>query len=592
MANVANNLSKIIHPAYKGDEWGKFRLTYKGGKDFIRAYLQKFSRFEDDTDFEERLALTYNPAHASSVVRLVKNAIFQRLVDVKREAGSVAYQAAVSGQNGGVDLKNRSMNSFLGDIFLPELLPIGKVGVWVDMPKIPEGASQKDSEPLRPYLYIYQAEDIETWEEDNSAAPGRFKALKLCDHVVTYDDKWGLPNGTEKQYRIVKKTEEGVEIRFFDKDENELPNKAQTLQLSQIPFVLGDLEQSLLQDIADYQISMLNMASSDVNFLQRANFPIYTEQFDPKFRNNQRRATDFQTGTQEQARTGAAFNDTLEARITRQLEGEAVASQQGDAAAGAGKGRMYPTGADRPGFINPSSEPVEASMKKQAIMAEEIRLLADLALSSLAAKYASGESKKLDKEGLEAGLSYIGLVCERVENEIAQIWAEYEATQTAVIKYPTNYSIRTEEDRRTEAKEYKDLIGAVTSRTFSKLTQKRIAMTLYGQRIDANDMNTMIKEIEDARGLTADPEVIKSDVEIGLVSNQTASVLRGYPEDEAEKAKKDHAERAAAIAKAQSDASARGVKDMGAGNPADEKKASKDNALNTSVKDKVRGDAN
>jgi hypothetical protein len=69
-------------------------------------------------------------------------------------------------------------------------------------------------------------------------------------------------------------------------------------------------------------------------------------------------------------------------------------------------------------------------------------------------------------------------------------------------------------------------------------------------------------EIDSAQVIVTDPEIIKDDHEAGFVGTELASKLRGYPEGEVEKAKKDHADRASRIALAQSEAGARGVSDM------------------------------
>ena len=53
------------------------------------------------------------------------------------------------------------------------------------------------------------------------------------------------------------------------------------IDIPEIPFVLMELDTSLMTDIADYQISLLNLASSDVNYALKSNFPFYVAQFNP-----------------------------------------------------------------------------------------------------------------------------------------------------------------------------------------------------------------------------------------------------------------------------------------------------------------------
>ena len=70
---------------------------------------------------------------------------------------------------------------------------------------------------------------------------------------------------------------------------------------------------------------------------------------------------------------------------------------------GATHGRTYDKGMNPPAFINPSAEPLRASLELQDRLKRDIRELVNLAVSSLAVR-ASAESKAMDNQGLEAGL--------------------------------------------------------------------------------------------------------------------------------------------------------------------------------------------
>src|SRR6185436_2473179 len=96
------------------DEWRKWRITYEGGRVFIDAFLKKFSKRESEDDFKERMSLAYNPAFAEAGINDFKNAIYQRMSDIKRIDGSEAYQKAIKGFEGGVDGYGSGMNTFMG----------------------------------------------------------------------------------------------------------------------------------------------------------------------------------------------------------------------------------------------------------------------------------------------------------------------------------------------------------------------------------------------------------------------------------------------------------------------------------------------
>jgi hypothetical protein len=135
--------------------------------------------------------------------------------------------------------------------------------------------------------------------------------------------------------------------------------------------------------------------------------------------------------------------------------------------AGTGKGIGYKENMDRPDFIHPATDNLQASMNKQDALAKEIRVLVDLALVSLSVKAVeqSGKSKRADRIGEEAGLAYIGSALQTGERELAVIWHEMngENASTANVIYPTDYSIKSLEERREEAKALRELRNACRS---------------------------------------------------------------------------------------------------------------------------------
>ena len=517
---------EIRHPEYNADDWVKWRLTYKGGTDFIDAYLKELNTSENLTDFVNRKAISYCPAFAKGAVNEIKNAIFQRTNDISRECDSPSYMNAILGKDGGVNLCGNTMNSFIGRELLPDLLTISKVGVYVDMPSIDESSRRADV--IRPYLYKYKAEDILSWSIDYSNEIYEFDSLLLRDTIDVLKD--GLPSDTKIIYRYLWKSDGIVYCKFMDEEELPIDKNGKhsdiiyTIDLPMIPFAVAELTSSLLVDISDYQIAHLNLASSDISYAFRSNFPFYVEQVDYRTNNNW---------------------------LKEQDENIATAANK-EISVGVMDGRQYSIGTEKPGFIHPSAEPLNASMAKQEIMKQEIKQLLQLAITSIEPKMASAESKNLDQQGLEAGLSYIGLELESIENKIAKIWCLYTGSQTdPTIKYPKKYSLQSDADKRQEVKELKELLHSTPSRLYKIEITKRIAKVILGDKVSNDRLDQILVEIEQAKVLDVDPNVIVTDVERGLVDLNLASEARGYPKGSADKAKEDHAERIKRIQAAQ-----------------------------------------
>lgn len=487
------------NPVYKDSisEWEKYRLTYKGGRQFIDAYLEKFSKQEDNDDFAQRKKLAYSPAYAKAAINEIINGIFQRVVDVSRKGGDITYQKAVEGEGKGVDLKGGSMRSFLGRKVLPELLPIGKVGIFIDRNKIPENATIDATKNITPYMYIFRAEDICHWSEDEE---GKLTKILLKKNTpkeysnTTFDDGYST-----SMIEMELIPQGGVSYKEITHDENgeEVVSREETLKLKSIPFIVADLRASLLEDVADYQIALLNISSSDLNYALKSNFPFYTEQ---------------QSNTVPNAIKG------IEAKTVK---------------TGPVQGRAYAKDHERPGFINPSSDPLKVSMEKQEQMKKEIRELVNLAVENL------GQDK-----GLEAGLSYIGLELERVEREIAKIWAEYMGwNEPVTIAYPNTYDLETDEERYSKADQLLKMRKEVPSLIYKKEITKRVAAITLNKSINVDLLNDVFREIDEAEVIVVDPDSLIAQHEAGLVSDELASRASGFPKGEHIKAQADKEKR-------------------------------------------------
>lgn len=569
----------LKHPSYVADsiDWLKWRLSYKAGSEFIDRYLRKLSKRESEEDFEDRKAVTYCPAFAKSAVLEIRDSIYQRMAEIARVGGSREYQKAITGLDGGVDRKGSSMNYFMGCKILPELLVMRRVGVYVDMPRL-QGKSIIENRNIRPYVYAYPTENILCWTGDDNNH--ELDSVLLMENVYSYDDKTGFPNGYKTRYRHLWKNEFGTVSACFyndkceslDPDDNKIDEPI-TLNIRKIPFVMLEIEHSLMSEISDYQIALMNLASTDMGYALKSNYPFYTEQRD--------------------LRPGGEH--VMPGNQTNGGEAASRVANAKELSIGVSRGRIYGKGLDRPEFIHPSPEPLRISMEKQEQMKREIKTLVRLTVSDLQGpKMASAESKKQDMSSLEAGLSYIGMELERAERSICEIWSAYEGDNAATVSYPTNYDLKTESERNAEANNLEESLVIIPSSSYQKEIAKQIVKIRLERKVSPETLERISDEIENSATMTSDPEVLAKDLENGLVGTELASKIRGYPEGEVEKAKQDHADRLARIAIAQTEgaAAARGIPDA-SGDPVrdarQEKKTSRDTTQQGDTRRRYRG---
>lgn len=579
------NIADVTHPEYRTgyDDWEKWRRTYEGGDEYIDYYLKQFSNREDPVDFADRQDISYTPAFAKAAVNEVKDAIFQRIADVTRAGGPKTYIDAVQGLNGGIDLAGTSMNSFIGTIILPELLTMSKVGVFVDMPETP-GETLLDQQGARPYMYHYPVESILNWVVDvrNNKT---YSKLLLKDNVYEYCPITGLPTEIKSRYRYMWVENGQVNVQYFDENSQPITRDGEegtdtiVLNIPTIPFVIFEITDSLLKDVANYQIALLNLESSDIAYSLKANYPFYVEAFDPRVDSLYRRPVGH-----EIVQIG---EDSVQI-IQGGEQADSVAAKNHEIEVGSLTGRRIPKGLEMPTFIHPSSEPLKASMQKQDQLKKDIRMLVKLAVTNLSPKMASAESKDYDERGLEAGLSAIGLELEQGERQLAQHWQMYNKTngEVSTVKYPQKYSLQSDKEKRNEAKDLIDLTKTVSSVTFKREALKQVARITLGTNVKQETLERIEQEIDEAE-VIVNPEELHRDIELGLIDPETASKAKGYPEGVVEKAKNAHADRVQRIAESQ--AKARGVDDLGGiSNASREEKMGKD-ADETASK-KTRGE--
>lgn len=509
------------NPLYLLTDYIKFNLTYEGGRQFICEYLERYDCREDPKDFEKRKKMTYNPGFAAEALDEVKNSVFQRMSEVTRSGGTKTYQKAVEGHNGGVDLCGSGMNYFMGQKALPETLKFGRCGVYVDRPAFnPYGTLAEYTTTPNPYLTVYKPEDILNWRTFYYNNELQYNSVLLREHHWEFDPVTGLPLEPKERFRLVTlRPEGGVRVTFMEQymDGKELRERTTAIfdipGLSRIPFIPLDIGKSLLNDVSDYQIGLLNLASSDLSYAINSNFQFYVEPYDPKTENIH-------------AKNGPKTTFDAEGNP---VEGEATENSRPERRIGSMHGVRYPMEANAPAFIHPSSEPLTVSMLKQKQMREEIRHLLNLSVSSVTAQQ-SADSKAEDKSSLEAGLSAIGWKMQLAESQIALVWAMYEAADTdkIVVSYPTTYSLKTDDERLDESVKLQGMKGAAPSRTYQKKLGIRIARTLLGGRVSQTEMETIEKEIDSAPYTTSDATEIQLDIQSGLVDATTASNARGY----------------------------------------------------------------
>lgn len=510
--------SDKAHPSYLANfaEWRKWRLAHSGGPRFKEEYLHKYDTREDTKMFAERKERTYNPPVTRKEINKVKDHLVQHMAFVQRIGGGKSYQDAICGHDGGVDKNGRSMHDFFSEGVIVDFLVMSKVAIFVNMPA-DVGPTKATNVGKRPNLIMYRRETIINWsfaEED----PTMLAAIVLQDAEFSYDDALLIPNpDTQDVFRCFKRVmREGkwqVQYDVFsDAELTQSIRETKFLDMPEIPCVILEMPVALLQDVADMQIALLNLASADVNYCYSSNFVLLTEQQD----------------TRQQSQ----FSDLGEDDETRP--------------AGPCYSLIYSQGCNAPAFISPSIEPLTASTDKQKEIERQIRETICLGISDLSADTSVTGS-------LPGGLAALGAMLERAENKIAYFWSLYEGEkEPATVIYPKVYSVQSDEERSKTSETLQKLAASVPSITLRREITKLVATTVLAGKVSAEVLDTVLTEIDTIKCFETDAKAVGLDVENGLVSKGFASqYCRGYPKGEADKAAEEHLTEVTAIAAAQ-----------------------------------------
>jgi hypothetical protein len=519
------NFSKLVGEnlqaeLYDRADWTEWRYCYAAGRRFRDEYLERFSDRETKKEFARRSSLTPIPSYARLEINRVKNALSSRFNDISRRGGSKAWQDAVTGIERGVDRRGSSMNSYLSKYILPEVLVMRRVGVLVDAPRV-NGTSAADiPQNFQPYLNYYPVEHIARIVPASVESPSDWAAVMVKDINRDFDPETGevTDRDTFRYYYLDPERGNLVTITTIDDQGKEVAAPIHT-NLDKVPFVLYDVLESLIRDVCSYQIAHLNLISADTSYALDANYPFMVRQ-----RGN---------------------------AVPAHLLGE-----EDEANVGAQKGLWYDKGLDSPGFISPPTEPMQISLELRKSFKEEVRELVTGALASL------GEDGSMD-----SGLAFIGQCLEDAEARLWDHWTAYEAANPSrrrvpTIAYPDDWSLKTDEERIDEANKYIDLMNKLPGQDGKKEASKVAYERLFRGRLSAKDLDKIKAQVDAVPYTTSDAKIIIEAKKEGLVDAATGSMALGFDEGVAEKAKADQAEKAKAIAAAQSD-----QKFGGPGNP-------------------------
>lgn len=499
-------------------DWFEWRHCYEGGAPFREEFLERYVGKEDNDAFERRKKLTPIPTYAKRQINRVRNSLASRLVDINRTGGSNKWSDIINGKNRGVDLRGSEMNSFIAKKIIAEMLVMSQVGVLVDAPNINPRSQAEVPANFSPYLQRFRRENYPI------LIPAREDSVSDWAHLLlkTENQDYNMLTGesdckNEWRYYWLEDDEIArfgkVNVAFMD-DKAQLTRPIFKSNLDMIPFVLFDIDQSLIADACHHDIVILNMTSADSNYGLDANYATLTRQ-----RGN--------AGTEGSHLESGTGEDVVKT--------------------GSQKGIWYGKSYERPQYISPDVAPIQWSLEQRRELKKE------------SGELVNGNIQGLGDGSIEDGLAFIGSCMQTGERRVWDHFVIFEETRerrrkVPIVHYPTEWSLKTDEERLEEATAFMKLANVMVGRENKQAMAVAAAEKMHRGRKSTQELNRIKKEITDAPYAIADPLVVFKAKEVGLMSRETGSLALGNLPGESEKAEADDAERAAKVAVAQADA--------------------------------------
>lgn len=563
------------HPSHTADlpYWTKWRRVAEGGDAFVDEYLAKLPN-ESATDHFKRKLQTPSVSYVKMCIAEIIAAFMVRMPGVTRSGGDKSFIEACAGKNGGIDGFGSTMNRFISEEVLRELLTVKRVGIYVDRAVLPSDISITEAKQLPPYCYVVRTEDILAW----TTIPGSLTPsnLLLRESIPVYapgsDFIISYTSGYRHMYKVADTL---VAVDRYDKDGNKLYSSM--LDLPRLPFILLEVSGPAVQDAAGAQIALLNLESSSVTFAIETNLTVYTEQGDMT--------------TMLAALRRSAPRDAVDEDGDYGDEDEDIAGGDGDVQTirlGRNRGRRYLRESERPGFVEPDNSNLQRAVSLASSLKEDIRRMMMLAVANVTAKAITSATALIQGQvTANNGLATLGALFESAERTMALIWAEFQQETGSDIIYPSDFQILTDEERRTAIKELADLRDTVPSKQFQIEVTSKIARLLLSPTVTAETLQIILDEIKKAPALMSRVDDIVQTVEASIMPREYAAQCLCLPADAAKKANLEHAERLRRISASQEAGNARGNTD-GADTADDEKELSQDPDLSDSGSRAVR----
>jgi len=385
------------HAAYKYyyNRWQFLGDSYHGGYDYFMGRYMEPYYYESRDDYEKRLRQVALDNHVNSITGIYTSFLFRK--NPKRDAGSLANNPNLEAFLKDADLDGRSFDSFIKDVSTFAMV-YGNCWVIIDKPTTQVNTrAEQLQQNIRPYVSMFTPDNVLDWKYERQLN-GSYELtyLKVREEII--EDEQYVREYTKDEinvYKIFGKDKRGEYVETFANTLGRIPAVCVYAKRSNI----RGIGISTVGDIADFQKMIYEEYSEIEQIIRLTNHPTLVKTVDT------------------------------------------------EASAGAGSIIQLPQnldGALRPYLLQPNGSSIESVLNSITRKIEAIDRMACLGgIRSIESRRLSGVGLQTEFQMLAAKLSDFAANMENAEEQIWDIWAQYEGSAfDGEISYPRSFSIQ------------------------------------------------------------------------------------------------------------------------------------------------------
>ena len=385
------------HEAYKYyiNRWTFLNDSYNGGYDyFMSRYLEPYY-YESRDDYEKRLRMVALDNHVKSIIGIYNSFLFRK--PAKRMLGNLENNENLQAFMKDADLDGRSFEAFIKDLSQMAMV-YGNAWCIIDKPITQVNTrAQALEQGIRPYVAMFTPDNVLDWKYERQANGSyQLTYLKVKEEII--EDEQFIREYTLDEinvYKLYGKDKRGEYMETIPNTLGKIPAVCVYAQRSNIRGV----GVSTIGDVADQQKMIYEEYSEIEQIIRLTNHPSLV----------------LEEGVEASAGAGAIIKMTSTNDAQK-----------------------------KPYLLQPNGSSIESVLNSIAKKVDAIDRMACLGgIRSVESRRLSGIGLQTEFQMLNAKLADFAMNLEHAEEQIWDIWAQFEGTTfNGEITYPRSFSIQ------------------------------------------------------------------------------------------------------------------------------------------------------